>query len=80
MRVREIMSRNVECVESGASIKEAAEKMRSLDVGFLPICEDDTVVGTLTDRDITIRHVRPRLRVFVQIHQRSRFHGDHVQD
>src|SRR5213079_285068 len=54
---REIMSRNVECVESGASIKEAAEKMRSLDVGFLPICEDDTVVGTLTDRDITIRHV-----------------------
>ena len=57
MRVREIMSRNVECLQSDASIKEAAEKMRSLDVGFLPICEDDTVVGTLTDRDITIRHV-----------------------
>ena len=57
MKVSEIMSRNVECIESKASIKDAADKMRSLDVGFLPVCESDTVVGTLTDRDITIRHV-----------------------
>jgi CBS domain-containing protein len=57
MKVSEIMSHNVECIESGASIKEAAEKMRSLDVGFLPVCEGDKITGTLTDRDITIRHV-----------------------
>jgi CBS domain-containing protein len=57
MKVREIMSRNVECIEPGASIKEAAEKMRALDVGFLPVCEGDEVIGILTDRDITIRHV-----------------------
>ena len=58
MKVSEIMSHNLECVEPTASIKEAAEKMRSLDVGFLPVCEEDgAVVGTLTDRDITIRHV-----------------------
>ena len=57
MKIGEIMSRNVECIESDGSIKEAAEKMRSLDVGFLPVCEGETVVGTLTDRDITIRHV-----------------------
>jgi CBS domain-containing protein len=31
--------------------------MRSLDVGFLPVCEGGHVIGTLTDRDITIRHV-----------------------
>src|ERR1700758_4432604 len=57
MKISEIMSRNVECIGSDASIKDAAEKMRILDVGFLPVCEDGHVIGTLTDRDITIRHV-----------------------
>jgi len=57
MKVREIMSRNVECIDRDASIKDAAGKMRLLDVGFLPVCEGGEVVGTLTDRDITIRHV-----------------------
>jgi len=57
MKVSEIMSRNIECIDPDTSIKDAAEKMRSLDVGFLPVCEDEHVRGTLTDRDITIRHV-----------------------
>jgi CBS domain-containing protein len=57
MKVSEIMSRSVECIDLNASIKDAAEKMRSLDVGFLPVCEGGHVIGTLTDRDITIRHV-----------------------
>src|SRR5205823_3854715 len=57
MKISEIMSRNVECIESDTSIKDAAEKMRALDVGFLPVCEGGHVTGTLTDRDISIRHV-----------------------
>jgi len=57
MKISEIMSRNVECIESDTSIKDAAEKMRVLDIGFLPVCEAGHVIGTLTDRDITIRHV-----------------------
>jgi CBS domain-containing protein len=57
MKVSQIMSRNVECIGLDASIKDAAERMRSIDVGFLPVCEGNQVVGTLTDRDITIRHV-----------------------
>jgi CBS domain-containing protein len=57
MKVSEIMSRHVECIERDASIKDAAEKMRSLDIGFLPVCDEGKVIGTLTDRDITIRHV-----------------------
>ena len=31
--------------------------MRTLDVGALPVCEDDQLIGILTDRDITIRAV-----------------------
>jgi CBS domain-containing protein len=57
MKVSEMMSRIMECVQPGASIKEAAQKMRAADVGFLPVCDGDKVVGTLTDRDIIIRHV-----------------------
>jgi len=57
MKISEIMSRNVECISSDTSIKDAAEAMRSVDVGFLPVCEGETVIGVLTDRDITIRHV-----------------------
>jgi CBS domain-containing protein len=55
MELREIMTRNVEVVNAGASLQEAARKMRSLDVGLIPVCNDDRLEGILTDRDITIR-------------------------
>ena len=57
MKVREIMTSNVECLAPEASLKEIAQEMKSLDVGFIPICENDRLVGTVTDRDIVIRHV-----------------------
>ena len=31
--------------------------MRDLNIGFLPICENDKLVGTVTDRDITTKSV-----------------------
>jgi CBS domain-containing protein len=57
MKIQQIMTRKVECVEPTLPIGKAAEKMRDLDIGFLPICENDMLVGTVTDRDITIRSV-----------------------
>lgn len=57
MKVREIMSRDVECIDPETTISKAAEKMRELDIGFLPICDNDQLAGTVTDRDITIRSV-----------------------
>ena len=57
MKINEIMTRNVECVSPSLKISLAAEKMLNEDIGFLPICEHDKVVGTVTDRDITIRSV-----------------------
>jgi CBS domain-containing protein len=53
--VQEIMTRQVEVVRPDAPIREAAEKMRSLDVGSLPVCDGQRLVGMITDRDITIR-------------------------
>ena len=55
MKIREIMSTNVECVPPDTGIQELANKMKTLDVGFLPVCENDRLVGTVTDRDIVIQ-------------------------
>ncbi len=55
MKVREIMTSNVECMSPESGLAEIAGKMKSLDVGFIPICEADRLVGTVTDRDIVIR-------------------------
>jgi CBS domain-containing protein len=55
MELRDIMTRNVEVVRGDASLKEAATKMKTIDVGFIPVCDGDRLKGILTDRDITIR-------------------------
>jgi CBS domain-containing protein len=55
MRIAEIMTRNPEVVPSDSTLQDAALKMQELDVGILPISDGDRLVGTLTDRDITVR-------------------------
>jgi CBS domain-containing protein len=57
MKISEIMTTNVECVTPETTITELAEKMKSLDVGFLAVCEKDRIAGTVTDRDIVIRGI-----------------------
>jgi CBS domain-containing protein len=55
MKLREIMTRDVEVIRPETSVSEAAQKMRSLDLGALPVCEGQRLVGMVTDRYITIR-------------------------
>ena len=55
MRLGEMMAINVEVIGSNASFKEAAAKMRDLEVGLIPVCEGNELKGRLTDRDITVR-------------------------
>jgi CBS domain-containing protein len=55
MKLKDIMTTEVEVVAPETSIAEAAQKMRSLDVGALPVLEGQQLVGVITDRDITIR-------------------------
>lgn len=55
---REIMTADATCAASGETLREAARKMRDLDVGALPICgDDDRLAGMITDRDIVVRCV-----------------------
>ena len=57
MLVKELMSTNVEYITPDTSIKRAAEIMKDKDIGFLPVGENDRLVGMITDRDIAIRAV-----------------------
>jgi CBS domain-containing protein len=55
MKLKEIMTREVEVVHPDDSLQAAARKMRTRDVGLLPVCDGDQLVGALSDRDITMR-------------------------
>jgi CBS domain-containing protein len=55
MKLNEIMTKDVEAIAPDTSLQEAASRMRSLDVGVLPVFEGDRLVGMLTDRDLAIR-------------------------
>jgi CBS domain-containing protein len=57
MKIREIMTADVECVCPDDTLQEAAIKMKDLDVGPLPVCDRDHLAGMLTDRDITVRAI-----------------------
>ena len=57
MIARDLMTRNVECIAPDMPLEEAARRMKRLDVGFLPVCEQDRLIGTITDRDIVLRVV-----------------------
>lgn len=55
MNVSEIMTSDFEMIDSTNSLRDAARKMKSLNVGFLPVQEGTMLIGLLTDRDIVIR-------------------------
>lgn len=59
MKVKEIMSEETCYIEPTTTVKEAAQKMREKNCGFLAIGKesDGKLSGVITDRDITIRSV-----------------------
>jgi CBS domain-containing protein len=57
MKVKEIMTANVECVWSDDTLQEAAQTMREHNIGLLPVRVSTHLAGMITDRDIAIRAV-----------------------
>jgi len=55
MLVKEVMCPKPKFIPPDTSLQEAATMMRDNDYGFLPIGEDDRLIGTVTDRDLTVR-------------------------
>ena len=57
MQIREIMTPQVEVIAPNASVRDAAMKMKDLDVGAIPVCDGQKLTGLVTDRDITVRAI-----------------------
>jgi CBS domain-containing protein len=53
--VSEVMTRNVQFVTPQETVRRVAQMMDELNVGALPVCEGERLVGIVTDRDITVR-------------------------
>ena len=57
MKVKQAMTRDVRLANPEETIQQAAQLMKGLDIGALPVGHDDRLVGMITDRDIAIRGV-----------------------
>ena len=55
--VAEVMTRDVRTMRPDDSVVDAARCMDELNVGVIPVCEGDRLVGMVTDRDIVVRGV-----------------------
>jgi len=67
MKVSEIMTRQVEILQPDDTLHLAAQKMRDRDIGFLPVCDGESLMGALTDRDIAIRALADGMDINVML-------------
>lgn len=55
MQIRDIMTAGVKTISPNASIQSAAEAMATLEIGLLPVGDNDRLVGMISDRDLVVR-------------------------
>lgn len=55
MKVSEVMCRDARLIQANDTVQHAAEIMAQEGLGFLPVEEDNRLIGMITDRDIVIR-------------------------
>lgn len=57
MQIKDVMSQQCEWIAPDASLEQAAQTMKQQDIGFLPVGENDKLIGAVTDRDIVTRAI-----------------------
>jgi CBS domain-containing protein len=57
MKVKDVMHKGAEWVSPETTVSDVARRMRDLDIGAVPVGENDRLIGMVTDRDITCRGV-----------------------
>jgi CBS domain-containing protein len=57
MKIRDVMTPDIEAVTPDDTLRTAAQLMADLDLGALPVSEDDHLIGIVTSRDVAIRVV-----------------------
>jgi CBS domain-containing protein len=54
MKVEACMNTDIRIASPAQPIRDAARTMKEIDAGFLPVGENDRLVGIVTDRDIIV--------------------------
>jgi CBS domain-containing protein len=57
MKVRDVMTRNVQTIQPDQPVQQAASFMLSADAGSIPVTDGERLIGMITDRDIAVRGV-----------------------
>lgn len=57
MKIRDVMSKDVQVARPGDTIQDVARRMAKGDFGFMPVADGDRLIGAVTDRDLAIRAV-----------------------
>ena len=60
MKVKEVMTVHPEMISANEPVINAARRMKELNVGVLPVSQEDKLAGVVTDRDIVMRAVSER--------------------
>lgn len=55
MKVKDVMATCVVSLNAEDNVERAAQLMREHNIGSIPVCSEDKVIGIVTDRDIAIR-------------------------
>ncbi len=56
-QIKDVMSSNFKWMAPDSPISQVAQQMRDMDCGFMPLAENDKMIGMITDRDITVRAI-----------------------
>lgn len=56
-QIADVMTRGVHTLAPHDTVLRAAQAMEEMDVGAIPVCDGDRLVGMVTDRDIVLRAV-----------------------
>jgi len=84
MQLKDVMTRDVAVVDPSTTLVAVAAKMNALDVGLLPVCDGDRLVGMVSDRDITVRAIavgkNPKTTQVREVMTREVVYGFEEQD
>jgi CBS domain-containing protein len=57
MQVKDVMSKNVASVSPDTPVRDVALIMKNMNIGAVPVCRGDRLMGIITDRDIVVREL-----------------------
>lgn len=66
MQVKDVMTKSIASVNINDNVERAAQLMKEYNIGSVPVCDGQKVIGILTDRDIALRSVAEGMNGKVQ--------------